>query len=809
MTFKQPANNTVIQPMAPAMGAKFGSMDNLGRLRTSRHQNIYEADFEYGSQPMRWENYIFSPTTTITATGTSGNTINTSSATGNVIIGMPVFSTASGAISTGSYVVAVNTTAGSNSITLSQAPTTTVSSGSVVLGKGSNILQLPGSGGVRMRLSTANGDITVRQTRPYHRYQPGKTMVMSTAVNFGTAQTGQRQRVGFFDDGNGIFMEQADPTFTNTSTTYTASSVAGQNFLTGLSNTANMYIGMQVTGPNINPSISKVDPSGVIAIPYNTVITNIINSTAVGISSATTTTTTGTSYTFTSLANPFGMYCVIRSDVNSAGIQNHGTQNGIPTDSRYPLPIWNGDQATINSIDWSRIQMLWMEYTWYGAGMTRWGVVINGEWVVLHYVGFGNKGPINTTNAQTNQFAFPAQISPWSRTGNLPVRYEQRNVGATTSQNDMYHWGVSVIVEGGQDEQRGFTYSYGMTNTAIKRTVSASTTRYPVLSVAPRVMGVIELSGNSTYNATNTSSNTTQITLNTPNTVFDGVLASSTLSSWGNSNNIITIPGGTANIFIGQSVTSASSGIPAGSTITYVNSSAYVISTTTTAAQTNVIANTYTNNTLVGRHIYFPQQGGTANTGLTARITASNSSVITFGDIITGGPIANTSTMANTPYQIGLIDRGQLLPKKMYISADAQCIVELISSTTSSPILLTGANFSTLANINSTNTISGQLTQAVGFTIANGATLNLTGLGSNNSFAMRDISATALSGGEVVFALTSPAGGSGLQELDLSYFFPLYNTISGNLTDVLTVAITTSSNAANVGVHIIAQEAMS
>ena len=194
------------------------------------------------------------------------------------------------------------------------------------------------------------------------------------------------------------------------------------------------------------------------------------------------------------------MSVVVRSDVNSAGVQNHGTQSGVPTDSRYPLPAWNGDQATIASLDWSRIQMVWIEYTWYGAGMTRWGVVINGEWIVLHYIGFGNKGPINQTNPQTGVFAFPSQVSPWARTGNLPVRYEQRNVAATASQNDMYHWGVSVIVEGGQDDQRGFTYSYGMANSAIKRTVASSATRYPVLSIASRVMGVVELSGNATYN---------------------------------------------------------------------------------------------------------------------------------------------------------------------------------------------------------------------------------------------------------------------------------------------------------------------
>ena len=269
------------------------------------------------------------------------------------------------------------------------------------------------------------------------------------------------------------------------------------------------------------------------------------------------------------------------------------------------------------------------------------------------------------------------------------------------------------------------------------------------------------------------------------------------------------MPAGTANVFVGQAVTSATAGIPAGATVTFVNATAYTISAATTAAASGVLANTYTNNTFVGRHIYFPQQGGTANTGLAARITSSNSTVIGFGDIVTGKAIANTASMTNTPYQIGLLNRGQLLPKKMYISADAPCIIELISSTTSSPILLTGGAFVTSANLVSTNTSVGPLTQAVGFTTANGATLALGGLGSNNSFAMRDVSATAMTGGEVVFALTSPSGGSGLQELDLSYFFPLYNTVSGNLTDVLTVAITTTTAAANVGVHLIAQEAMS
>jgi len=737
MTFKTPANNSVIQPVGISSKPTFGSMDNLGRVRTSRHQNIYEADFEYGAQPMRWENYVISP---------SSN---------------------------------------------------------------SSIQQLPGSGGVRMRLGTASGDVTIRQTRPYHRYQPGKTMIMSTALNFGTAQTNQRQRVGFFDDGNGVFLEQGDPVYANSITAFTGNSTANSNLITGLSSTATMYIGMPVTGPNINPSVTVKDTNGTLNIPYTTVVQNIINSTAVAISSPTTSTTTGTSYQFTTQANPFGMFCVVRSDVNQAGVVNHGTNSGVPTDYRVPLPAWNGDQATINSLDWSRIQMVWQEYTWYGAGMVRWGVVINGEWVVLHYIGFGNKGPINTTNPQTGNIVIPAQESPWSRTGNLPVRYEQRNLGVTASQNDMFHYGVSVVIEGGQDDQRGFTYPYGMANTAPKRTVSGSTARYPVLTMASRPMATIEMSGNGTYNAINSTSTNSTLYFTTANTSFDGVQTSSLIGNYTSGNNIVVITSGsTANVYVGQTVTSNLTGIPATTVTSFVNTTAYTLSAPATVTQTGAQVNTYTNNTLTGRHIYFPAQG-TSNTGLTGRITSSNSTVITYGNIITGAPIANTASMTGTPFQIGLINRGQLLPKKMYLSADAQCIVELITSTTSSPILLTGAQFYTLANTTTSNTTAGTITQANGITFANGATVNSIGLGSNYSFAMRDVSATAMTGGEVVFAFTAPAGGSGLQEIDLSYFFPLYNTVAGNLTDQLTVAITTGSNAANVGVHIIAQEAMS
>jgi hypothetical protein len=482
--------------------------DVFGRQKVTIHQNVYEADFEYGSQPLRWESL------------TNGN---------------------------------------------------------------GTISPVSSLGGVQMIIGTGSSDITIRQSRPYHRYQPGKSMYMAANVNFGGAQLNQYQRAGFFDDANGAFFEQAAPTAS---------------------------------------------------------------------------------------INPLGMFVCLRSDSSTSG--------SLPVTTRIPLNQWNGDQNIIPTLNWNNVQMIWIEYAWYGAGIVRFGVTLNGEQYVLH--------TFNTANVGQN---------PWARTGNLPVRYEQRNSGSVASGSIMTHYGVSVIVEGGRDAQRGFTYSYGMNPTAPRRNVGSSTTRYPVLSIQNRTMGTQE------YTGSISSANTSSLTV---------------------------------------------SGTP------------------------------WTTNQWLGKCVYV---SGSGFGNVTARITGSTNNTLNFVDVVTGLPLTS-SAPTGAPFTIGLINRGQILPQTLIISADNICVIELIASTPNNPVMLTGAAFTASAQ-----------------------------LGSLNSFATRDVSATSLTGGEVVYAFTSPAGGSGIQTFDLSNFFPLYNTIRGNLPDILTVAVTTNVTASNVGAHLVAQEAMS
>jgi hypothetical protein len=508
-------------------------LDNLGKLKISESQNLFEADFEYGGQPMRWEQF------------TQGS---------------------------------------------------------------ATIVPTSGIGGIVMNVTTGANDLCIRQTRPYIRYQPGKTSYMATGMLFGPPVTNARQRCGFFDDGNGCFFEQADATATT---------------------------------------------------------------------------------------NPAGMFVVWRTDTG-----------GIPVDTRIPFDQWLDPGNIKDTIDWNRIQMYWVEYAWYGAGTIRWGVVMNGVPHVLHQIGFGNYPSWGPASAS------PQRI-PWARTGNLPVRYELRNVGTAAAASSMQHFGVSVLAEGKIDQQRGFTYGYGMAPAAPTRAPGALAVRYPLLSIRYRVMGTLEYGVDAAYSGANG-----------------------------------TLPAGGAAIQAGATTTSCT-----------------------------VAGNPWTAGQWVGKYVFFRGTGAVGQ-GQIGRITANTTNSMAYVDNVTGLALA-TAPAAGANYILGVIDRGQILPQTLQIYSSANCQLELICSTFSSPIVLTGAAFETCYK-----------------------------LGSLNSFAERDVSATGLTGGEVVYNSPLPAGG--LQNYDLSSFFPLYNTIRGSAPDILTVAITTpAAFAGNVGAGLIGQEAMS
>lgn len=56
--------------------------------------------------------------------------------------------------------------------------------------------------------ATSSGSSAVHQTKMYHHYMPGKSQVILSSFVFGAPVSGSTKRTGYFDDYNGIFLEQ-------------------------------------------------------------------------------------------------------------------------------------------------------------------------------------------------------------------------------------------------------------------------------------------------------------------------------------------------------------------------------------------------------------------------------------------------------------------------------------------------------------------------------------------------------------------------------------------------------------------------
>ena len=57
-------------------------------------------------------------------------------------------------------------------------------------------------------VGTSSGDKVVRQTKNYFQYQPGKSLLTLTTFVLDEAKANLRQRVGYFDANNGLFLER-------------------------------------------------------------------------------------------------------------------------------------------------------------------------------------------------------------------------------------------------------------------------------------------------------------------------------------------------------------------------------------------------------------------------------------------------------------------------------------------------------------------------------------------------------------------------------------------------------------------------
>jgi hypothetical protein len=106
-------------------------------------------------------------------------------------------------------------------------------------GAGSSVTFATNESSVNMNVGTVSGGKTVRQTFRRMPYQPGKSMLILATFCMNVAKANLRQRIGYFDENNGIYLEQngtSEPSFTirtNTSGTPVDTNTASQSSWNG------------------------------------------------------------------------------------------------------------------------------------------------------------------------------------------------------------------------------------------------------------------------------------------------------------------------------------------------------------------------------------------------------------------------------------------------------------------------------------------------------------------------------------------------------------------------------------------------
>ena len=149
--------------------------------------------------------------------------------------------------------------------------------------------------------------------------------------------------------------------------------------------------------------------------------------------------------------------CVLRSNVT-----------GTPVETRVTRDNWNGDKLDGNgysqiTADPEAVQMINIEYEWYGAGQVIFSYTIDGETHAIH--------KFNTANRLNNV---------WCSTPFLPIRVEIENVTGAAGTHYIYQ-GSNSLTQEGEPEKLGTLISYS--NPITGTTLPSANTFYPVISL--------------------------------------------------------------------------------------------------------------------------------------------------------------------------------------------------------------------------------------------------------------------------------------------------------------------------------------
>ena len=352
-------------------------------------------------------------------------------------------------------------------------------------------LHLPFDGGVDITAGTSPYSKIIRQTRKYFRYQSGKGIQTSFAVNFnppklarqliqaaGTTATIYSQEQHNLQVGDRVIIEGATVSFGSNpyngtfdvatvpdlfSFTYELSEVPADpkagGFPTyvrdswsdsyvraGMFDDQNGFF-MEFDGQTLNcvRRSSTLQLAGSINCNKNsTLITGINTSFSTQLQTGDTVVIRGQSYLINTV--PADNQAVIQPAYKGASATFVKITKTV--DVKTPQSEWNLDRADGNGftgfiLDTKKLQMAYMDYSWYGAGKIRYG--FKDQHGHIRYF---------------HEYVHNNRLSEsYFRSGNLPARYEISNGSTPTTAPTLFHFGTSVIMDGTFDDDKAYQFT--------------------------------------------------------------------------------------------------------------------------------------------------------------------------------------------------------------------------------------------------------------------------------------------------------------------------------------------------------------
>lgn len=355
----------------------------------------------------------------------------------------------------------------------------------------------PFDGGVEINASTSPTASIVRQTRKYFRYQSGKGLQYSTGINFSpnidisrithdgtTYATVKTRRPHKLTAGNRIVIENVEVS-TGSAAPYTTPSVGAYFTVFDASDDFTFrYATNGVPGdltpagfPNLfvyewNDAVVRAgmyDDQNGLFFEYDgqdlycvrRSSTAQLGGTANVIKDSRLVTGVDTNFTKQLAAGDRivirGMAYKVTAVISNTEIHitpryRGSTKTGViltkTVDTRTAQANWSldpcdGTGRTGFILDINRMQMAYIDYSWYGAGKVRYGFKgPDGKVIYVHEYIHNNK-----------------ETEAYMRSGNLPARYEILNGTNPTYAPSLYHWGASVIMDGQFEDDKAYLFT--------------------------------------------------------------------------------------------------------------------------------------------------------------------------------------------------------------------------------------------------------------------------------------------------------------------------------------------------------------